>query len=57
MLQGLVGEDRKAQDARDTILRKLWLCDGFLEHNLCLDRLSKLIDVYDRIKVVPKGYD
>ena len=36
---------------------QLWILDGFLDHNLSLQLLQQVADVYKKIRVVPKGYN
>lgn len=36
---------------------QLWVLDGFLDHNLSLQRLQRVANVYKRIHVVPNGYN
>jgi len=48
-LDELKGTGRSVQQTRIKLRLKLWVCDGFLEHGLCLTRLIILSKVYKRI--------
>ena len=52
-LQAMLDGGRLAEARRPKIQRLLWAITGILDHNLSIKRLFKVMQIYERINVVP----
>ena len=47
----------KDDDEENSKLRRLWLLEGVLEHSFNEESLMKIVKDFERIGLVPSGYD
>ena len=57
MLKQILAQPKLTVKRRQEIERQLWVIAGVLDQNLSIKRLMKVNRTYERINLVPKGYN
>ena len=56
-LQGILNKDDLTEERRRKFERHLWVIDGMLVYNFSIARLCKVSKIYERLGLVPEGYE